>query len=237
MQPTRSTPEAGHFPTSVPELLGVSVVRSIDFRSNRRSACRPSAFVPANPRVSASSSIERSGCCWLWRPGFGSWQGQFQGQPRRGPRAPSKHYASLRCPVAPESESLRSRSSSSRGPAVVEAGSVAAGSWSDDGMILFARDARGPIYRMAASGGTPVAVTELDETLAETEHMGARFLPGGQRFIYLARSNKPETTISCISVRRIPRRVRSSSIPPGGLDSLRPDTCCSSARRPCWRKR
>ena len=66
------------------------------------------------------------------------------------------------------------------------------GSWSEDGVILFARDARGPIYRISASGGTPVAVTGLDQSLAETEHIGPRFLPGGKRFMYLARSSKPD---------------------------------------------
>jgi serine/threonine protein kinase len=66
------------------------------------------------------------------------------------------------------------------------------GSWSEDGIIVFARDTRGPIYRVAATGGTPVAVTELDKTLEETVHVGPRFLPGGNRFIYLARSSKPE---------------------------------------------
>ena len=50
--------------------------------AKRRSAFRLSPFFLANPRVSITSSIERLGGCWLLRPGFGSWQGQFQGQSR-----------------------------------------------------------------------------------------------------------------------------------------------------------
>jgi hypothetical protein len=48
--------------------------------AKRRSAFRPSPFFLANSRLSITSSIERIGCCWLPKPGFGSWQGQFQGQ-------------------------------------------------------------------------------------------------------------------------------------------------------------
>jgi hypothetical protein len=50
--------------------------------AKRRSAFRPSAFFLANPRVSITSSIDRLGCCWLRKPTFGRWQGQFQGQLR-----------------------------------------------------------------------------------------------------------------------------------------------------------
>jgi hypothetical protein len=48
--------------------------------AKRRSAFRPSSFFPASPRVTITSSIERVGCCWLWRPGFGAPQGQSWGQ-------------------------------------------------------------------------------------------------------------------------------------------------------------
>jgi hypothetical protein len=48
--------------------------------AKRRSVCRPSSFFLANPRTSIISPIERLGCCWLRKPGLGSWQGQSWGQ-------------------------------------------------------------------------------------------------------------------------------------------------------------
>jgi eukaryotic-like serine/threonine-protein kinase len=48
--------------------------------------------------------------------------------------------------------------------------------------ILFAAE-NGPIYRVAASGGSPVAVTKLEN---ESSHRFPRFLPDGRHFLYLA---------------------------------------------------
>jgi putative flavoprotein involved in K+ transport len=45
--------------------------------AKRRSAFRPSSFFLANLRLSTTSSIDRLGCPWLLKPGFGSWLGQF----------------------------------------------------------------------------------------------------------------------------------------------------------------
>jgi Tol biopolymer transport system component len=80
------------------------------------------------------------------------------------------------------------------GPArpITDVAGARGGSWSEDGTIVFSRSAGEPIYGIAATGGTPVAVTELDKTLEETGHAGPRFLPGGKQFVYLARSNNPE---------------------------------------------
>ncbi|BCS32377.1 hypothetical protein TBR22_A15870 [Luteitalea sp. TBR-22] len=79
------------------------------------------------------------------------------------------------------------------GPARIVASATGGGgaSWSDEGYIVFGSSGR-PLYRVPASGGTPMAVTELDATREETAHVGPRLLPGGTRFIYLARSTRPE---------------------------------------------
>jgi hypothetical protein len=77
--------------------------------AKRRSAFRPSPFFFAKPRVSITSSIERLGCCWLRRPGLGSWQGQFQGQsPHRliAPQTSSGSSASMQIFVRPHAGSL-----------------------------------------------------------------------------------------------------------------------------------
>jgi eukaryotic-like serine/threonine-protein kinase len=44
------------------------------------------------------------------------------------------------------------------GPAV-----PGAGSWNRGGVILYAKDFFGPLYQIPASGGTPVAVTKVDQ--------------------------------------------------------------------------
>jgi serine/threonine protein kinase/Tol biopolymer transport system component len=70
-----------------------------------------------------------------------------------------------------------------------------AGDWNATGVILFSHAAGGPIYRVGADGGTPVAVTTVDAAKGETTHRWARFLPDGKRFLYLAASHvAPETS-------------------------------------------
>jgi serine/threonine protein kinase len=61
------------------------------------------------------------------------------------------------------------------------------GSWSRDGTILFG-SASGPVYRVPESGGTPTAVTRLDETRMETGHIRPQFMPDERRFIFFATS-------------------------------------------------
>jgi Tol biopolymer transport system component len=63
---------------------------------------------------------------------------------------------------------------------------VRGGTWNRDGVILFADAARG-IFRVSADGGSPAAVTNPDVSLGES-HTFPQFLPDGQRFLYLVRS-------------------------------------------------
>ena len=78
-------PRAGAGRDSFRDNLGDSRVPATRRRrfAKLRSPFRPSSFFLANHHVPITSSIERVGCCWLREPGFGSWQGQFQGQPLR----------------------------------------------------------------------------------------------------------------------------------------------------------
>lgn len=60
--------------------------------------------------------------------------------------------------------------------------------WGPDGVILLARPiGAGPagIVKIPAGGGTPQAVTVLDEGASEKLHLWPRFLPDGKRFFYL----------------------------------------------------
>jgi serine/threonine protein kinase len=72
------------------------------------------------------------------------------------------------------------------------AGSFGYGTWSQQGVILFARgdEPRG-ISRVSADGGTPVTVTTLDPDREETDHILPRFLPDGRHFLYAVLSRKP----------------------------------------------
>ena len=60
------------------------------------------------------------------------------------------------------------------------------GDWNREGVILFAPDANSPIFSVPAAGGTPAPVTKFDETVGETTHRWARFLPDGRHFLYMA---------------------------------------------------
>ena len=60
------------------------------------------------------------------------------------------------------------------------------GSWSRDGVIVFTPHWRDPIYRVPATGGTPVPLTKLDASRNETTHRWPLFLPDGKHFLYLA---------------------------------------------------
>jgi Tol biopolymer transport system component len=58
--------------------------------------------------------------------------------------------------------------------------------WNADNVIVYTPDAGGPLYRIAATGGTPVAVTTLDQARGEFGHRFPAFLPDGNHFLYAA---------------------------------------------------
>ncbi len=61
------------------------------------------------------------------------------------------------------------------------------GSWSPEGVILFAPEATRPIQRVSQLGGEPVDVTAFNEERGDDSHRHPRFLPDGKHFLYLAR--------------------------------------------------
>jgi eukaryotic-like serine/threonine-protein kinase len=60
------------------------------------------------------------------------------------------------------------------------------GAWGPDNTILFSRGVYGPIYRVAAAGGTPAAATSTPEGHAGEAHRFPQFLSDGRRFLYVA---------------------------------------------------
>ena len=61
------------------------------------------------------------------------------------------------------------------------------GTWSRDGVILFAPNAQGGVFRVAASGGTPVQVTKATELIS---HRFPQFLPDGKHFVFTLENGK-----------------------------------------------
>jgi Tol biopolymer transport system component len=72
--------------------------------------------------------------------------------------------------------------------ALCDASDGRGGAWNAEGTILFTPSTTDVIYKVAASGGTPVAVTAFDESRAERSHRLPQFLPDGRHFIFLVRA-------------------------------------------------
>jgi eukaryotic-like serine/threonine-protein kinase len=60
------------------------------------------------------------------------------------------------------------------------------GSWNTDDVIVFAPDVNGPLYRVGATGGTPVPVTRTLEGPGLHGHRWPIFLPDNRHFLYVA---------------------------------------------------
>ncbi len=73
-------------------------------------------------------------------------------------------------------------------------GSGFGGSWNADGTIVFAPTFAAGLKSVAASGGTPVEATELDLARGDATHCFPGWLPGGRRFVFVARNVDPEKT-------------------------------------------
>jgi Tol biopolymer transport system component/tRNA A-37 threonylcarbamoyl transferase component Bud32 len=89
------------------------------------------------------------------------------------------------------SEGKLKKTDASGGPVqtLCEAAYARGGAWSTDGTILFA-STFGPLYRVSESGGTPSAVTKLDESRHESSHRWPYFLPDGHTFVFFVRGDQ-----------------------------------------------
>jgi len=68
---------------------------------------------------------------------------------------------------------------------ICDAPEARGGTWSRDGIIVFATVVDGPLFRVSAAGGTPAVLTKLDRARGETSHRWPLFLPDGLHFVYL----------------------------------------------------
>ena len=58
------------------------------------------------------------------------------------------------------------------------------GAWGGDGAILFGDSAKGPVYRVADTGGVPEPVTRLDAARHERRHYFQGFMSDNRRFVF-----------------------------------------------------
>jgi eukaryotic-like serine/threonine-protein kinase len=64
------------------------------------------------------------------------------------------------------------------------------GTWSRDGVIVFAGSGSKPLMRVSAQGGQPAPVTSLEQT-GDADHHWPQFLPDGRHFLYFAGAKDP----------------------------------------------
>ena len=67
------------------------------------------------------------------------------------------------------------------------------GSWGADNVIVLCPTTTSPIFKVAASGGTRVAVTKIDPT-QHTTHRWPVFVGDGRHFVYLAANHRAPTS-------------------------------------------
>ncbi len=66
------------------------------------------------------------------------------------------------------------------------------GTWSPDGIILFAPTSESPLFRVPADGGTPTPVTRLEDLPQMLSHRWPQFLADNRHFLFYAVSYSPE---------------------------------------------
>ncbi|HUF23133.1 MAG TPA: protein kinase [Vicinamibacterales bacterium] len=83
------------------------------------------------------------------------------------------------------------------------------GSWSVNDVIVYSD--RFGLYQIPAGGGTPTLVAPLDRSRRENSLRHPHFLPDGRRFLYVARSGRPDESSAYLgSLDAPPRRLFAS---------------------------
>jgi eukaryotic-like serine/threonine-protein kinase len=72
------------------------------------------------------------------------------------------------------------------------------GTWGADGTILFTPNLSSPVFRIAASGGTPQPVTTLNGSLNERSHRWPQFLPDNKHFLFFAQSGNGSVYVTSL---------------------------------------
>jgi eukaryotic-like serine/threonine-protein kinase len=105
---------------------------------------------------------------------------------------------------------------------------LSGGTWSPDGVIVFSPDTHSPLYRVSASGGASVLLTELVKERNEGAHSFPEFLPDGRHILFYVLGGEQEgITVALDSPERrllIPHAWRAAYASPGFLLFLREET-------------
>jgi Tol biopolymer transport system component len=64
------------------------------------------------------------------------------------------------------------------------------GAWNAEGTIVYAPDFRGGLWRIPATGGSPVEITQTDRSRGESSHRWPWFLPDGRHVLFLAQTHE-----------------------------------------------
>ena len=78
--------------------------------------------------------------------------------------------------------------------ALADAPDSRGGSWSPGGVIVFAPNRQGGLWRIPDAGGTPVEITRPDASRQEYGHRYPQFLPDGKRFLFVGVRNGGDHT-------------------------------------------
>jgi hypothetical protein len=63
------------------------------------------------------------------------------------------------------------------------------GAWNNNGIIVYAPAGTGPLYKVPATGGEPVAVSQVES--GHMSHRFPQFLPDGEHFVFFAAGTSP----------------------------------------------
>jgi Tol biopolymer transport system component len=103
---------------------------------------------------------------------------------------------------------------------------ISGGTWSPEGVIVFSPDTHSPLYRVSASGGAPVRLTELVKERNEGAHCFPEFLPDGRHVVfYVLGGAQDGIAVTSLDSREkrllIPHAWRAAYASPGFLLFLR----------------
>jgi eukaryotic-like serine/threonine-protein kinase len=85
---------------------------------------------------------------------------------------------------------------------IADAPNARGGTWSDENVIVYTPETRAGLYRVAANGGTPIALTTPSGGM--TTNRWPLFLPGGKSFLYLAANHfVPSSRATALHVRTL----------------------------------
>ena len=162
-------------------------------------AYRANLAISPDGRTIAFAAFDTTGTAWLWVRPLGAdvarqipgtahaWVPFWSPDSRTVAFFDDQEGTLEKVPIAGGSPTTICRATMGRG-----------GSWTRDGTIVFAPANEGPLMRVSAGGGEPVAVTTLDSTRHQNGHRLPCFLPDGEHFLFAALPAGPYRCDVCV---------------------------------------